>query len=281
MTTIPGRGVMFGLAMIASLGGSHAVAQADEAKVRTLFEALELPGIIAVMQQEGFTYADQLATDLLGGETGASWQATITGIYDAERMERMAFEGLVDTLDGANVDAMIAFYEAEPGRRIPPLEVSAREAMLDDEIEEAAKEIANRARAEENDRFRLAREFVEANDLIELNVMGALNSNLAFYDGLRSGGALPPEMTQDQILNEVWAQEEEIRDNTIEWVYAFVMLAYQPLAPADLQAFTAFSETDAGQQMNQALFEAFDRMFLEISRSLGAAAAEEMTTQEL
>jgi len=274
-------GALAGLGLWAALAAGPAEAQADPDKVARFFDALELPGIIAVMHQEGLDYADQIATDVIPGDPSAAWQTTIEHIYDAERMEEVALAALIDTLDGADLDAILAFYEAEPGRSIPPLEVSAREAMLDTGIEEAAKEIAASAMADETERFLLVRDFVEANDLIELNVVGALNANYAFYSGLQDGGALPPGMTEDQILADVWAQEPDIRDNTTEWVYAFLMLAYQPLSAADLETFTAFSETETGQRMNRALFEAFDRMFLEISRSLGEAAAEELTTQEL
>lgn len=274
-------GLLAGLGFWVAVGAAPAMAQADPDKVAQLFDALELPGIIAVMQQEGLDYAEQIATDLIPGDPGAAWGATIRGIYDAERMEQMALSGLIETLDGADLDSMLEFYAADPGRNIPRLEVSAREAMLNSEIEDAAKEIAAQAIAEESDRFLLVREFVEANDLIELNVVGALNANYAFYAGLQDGGALPPGMSEDQILGDVWAQEPDIRANTTEWVYAFLLLAYQPLSPAELETFTAFSETEAGQQMNRALFTAFDRMFLDISRALGAAAAEELTTQDL
>lgn len=275
------KAALAGLGLWAAMGAGPAMAQADPEKVSRLFDALALPGIVAVMHQEGLDYADQIAADLIPGDPSAGWNATIAGIYDIERMEEMALSGMIEMLDGAAIDAMLAFYDADPGRTIPQLEVSAREAMLNTEIEDAAKEIASGAIADETDRYLLVREFVEANDLIELNVMGALNANYAFFTGLQDGGALPPGMTEDQILADVWAQEPDIRTNTTEWVYAFLLLAYQPLSASDLQTFTAFSETDAGQQMNRALFEAFDRMFLDISRALGEAAAEELTTQEL
>ncbi len=58
-------------------------------------------------------------------------------------------------------------------------------------------------------------------------------------------------------------------------------MAYQPLSEADLQGYIAFSETQAGGQINRAMFESFDRLLTGISRSLGRAAAHEMTAQEL
>ena len=58
-------------------------------------------------------------------------------------------------------------------------------------------------------------------------------------------------------------------------------MAYQPLADEDLEAYIAFSETDAGKQMNSALFEAFDGLFVDVSRDLGRASSRFMLRQEL
>ena len=51
--------------------------------------------------------------------------------------------------------------------------------------------------------------------------------------------------------------------------------------PSQIQACSAFSETDAGADINRAMFVSFVRLFNGISRSLGRAAATEMTSQEL
>jgi hypothetical protein len=95
------------------------------------------------------------------------------------------------------------------------------------------------------------------------------------------GGAFPAEMTESDILSDVWAQEPEIRANTEEWIYSFLIMAYDPVAPEDIEAYIAFSETDAGRAANRAIFAAFDGMFEDISLALGRAAARYMATQEL
>ena len=55
-------------------------------------------------------------------------------------------------------------------------------------------------------------------------------------------------------------QNIDIRQNTTEWVYSFLLLAYEPLEDADLETYIAFSETGAGQDLNAAMFAAFDGM---------------------
>jgi hypothetical protein len=56
-------------------------------------------------------------------------------------------------------------------------------------------------RSEEDPAYRSSdRDFIEANDLVERNVSGALNSNFAFYRGLSDGGAFEVEIPEELML---------------------------------------------------------------------------------
>jgi len=205
----------------------------------------------------------------------------VSAIYDAQVMQtevRGAFGGAIE---GADIDALLSFFTSEQGERIVGLEVSARLALLDDAIEEASRENAVLAMADKTPRYRMIQEFVAANDLVEANVVGSLNSSYAFYIGLIDGGAMPTGITPDIALQDVWAQEPQVRSDTIEWLYSFLLMAYQPLSNAELEAYIAFSQTDAGQDLTNALFLAFNGMFDDISRALGLASSRFMVIQEL
>ena len=256
-------------------------ATAQESDTDVLFDLLMLPDIIDIMRQEGVSYGDTIGQDLFGGTPPSEWESVVGQIYNYDVMVGVVREDFETALEGEDLTPMIEFFGSEQGQMIVGLEVSARRALLDDTVEEASKEAAAIAAADDNARFALVGEFVETNNLIETNVAGALNSNLAFYMGLLDGNAFAGELTMDQILTDVWAQEGDIRDSTTEWVYSFLFMAYQPLDDADLQAYIAFSETEAGGTINRAMFVSFDRLFEGISRSLGRAAANEMTSQEL
>ena len=180
-----------------------------------------------------------------------------------------------------DVDLRLDFFGSERGQEIFQLEISARSAMLDEAVEEASKEAAAIQVMDETSRYLAIRDFIDTNDLIESNVVGALNSSYAFYMGLIDGGVMPQGVTAETALQDVWSQEPDIRQNTTEWVYAFLLLAYQPLSDDDLAAYQAFSETEAGQDLNDALFDAFDGMFEDISRALGLASSRFMQVQEL
>ena len=264
--------------MTASVGFAQT---ASQNKTEDLMAALRMPEMLQIMREEGLGYADQIANDMFPGRASGQWSAMVSEIYDVDVMYEEIYAAMSEQLDGDDVDAMIAFYEAEPGRTIVSLEVSAREALLDEAVEEASKEDAAIAAADETSRFQMVSEFVEANDLVEVNVVGALNANYAFYLGLMDGGAMPSEMTPDMALQDVWSQEGEIRQNTEEWVYSFLLMAYDPLPDEDLEALITFSRTEAGQDMNNALMIAFNGMFDDISRALGLASSRMMTSQEL
>lgn len=260
------------------------LAQAQTAgsdQTAALFEALGLPDMIAIMREEGLVYGDEIATDLLSTTTNAKWDKTVSDIYDFDRMRDGAEVALDAALAGKDVDAMLAFFTSDLGAEIIQLETSARRALLDDAVDAAAKQTAGAALEADTPRSQLVTRFVETNDLIDTNVVGAMNANFAFYMGLQDGGAFEAELTEDQILTDVNDQEPEIRQNTTEWVYGFLMMAYQPLSDEDLQAYIDFSATQPGQELNSAMFDAFDRMFVTISRELGRASAEYMAGQDI
>ena len=117
------------------------------------------------------------------------------------------------------------------------------------------------------------------NDLIEANVAGALNASYRFYAGLVEGGAI--EMTESEILADVWSQEEETRTDTTEWLYGFLLMAYQPLDADQMDAYVALSASPEGRALNRALFDAFNKMYDDISYGLGLAVAQQMRGQDL
>lgn len=256
-----------------------AVAQETDADV--LFDLLMLPDIISVMREEGMSYGATIGQDLFAGPPSDDWQAKVSHIYDFDVMVGIVREDFETSLSDVDLTPMIDFFGSDQGQMIIGLEVSARTALLDDAVEEASEEMAAAAIADDDPRMALVQEFVAVNNLIETNVAGALNSNLSFYGGLVDGGAFGGALSEEDILTDVWGQESEIRDNTTEWIHSFLFMAYQPLDDEDLHAYIAFSETDAGTDINRAMFESFDRLFNGISRSLGRAAATEMTSQEL
>lgn len=253
-----------------------AVTQDDLAR---LSEVLALPALFDVVAREGAAYGEDLRASLFPDRAAASWPAEVAAIYAPGRLLEVFLPELGRALGETPADPILAYFESPEGRQIIALELAAREAILDPAIEEAAR--ARWATLDRQDHPVAAglRAFVAANDLIEANVAGTLNSNLAFYTALAAGGGA--ETPADEILASVLAQEPEIRAETEEWVYGYLALAYEPLPEGALDRYTAFSLTPEGQALNTALFVAFDVLFVDISRQLGRAAAVRMASEEL
>ncbi|MDT0683849.1 DUF2059 domain-containing protein [Roseicyclus sp. F158] len=250
------------------------VRAADRAEVAPLAEALRIEELMAVMRAEGLAYAIELRDQLFPGEGDARWTAATREIYAMDAMTRVMVEGLVHDMSAEDVTAATRFFESDLGQRIVDLEIAAREGLMEEGVEEASHDHLDELPDADPERMKLLEAFIAANDLLEENVVGALNANLAFFEGLDAGGAYSEEWSETgSMYGDLWAQEARIRQETGEWIYSYLAMAYAPLTDSELSSYIAFSESDAGIALNTALFGAFDRLYTRISYDLGRGAA--------
>lgn len=246
----------------------------DAPQVHAIVEAMGLYDILQIMSVEQTDAAAQMEADMFPGRGGSAWQAVSASINSAERLIADFDAALpVDTFDAETTRRLTEFFTSDTGQRIAAGEVAARRAFLDPKVEEQAGEIVAEMRAENDPRLDQISRFIEVNNLLERNVSGALNANFAFFQGLSDGDAFTTDMPEELMLAEVWGQEAEIRQSSIDWLFAFLVTAYSDLSDADLDAYIALSETEAGRRLNSALFSAFDHLFETVSYDLGLAAA--------
>jgi len=257
--------------------------QAMQPDIAALSQTLNIDSLIAVMRDEGLANSAQMEADLFPGQGGAAWAVVVDNIYDAPRLREKFDTALTKALqnDPATVAVMQGFFGSALGQRIITLEVEARRTLLDDAAVETATQAWVKLQADNAPRADQIERFVQANDLIESNVMGALNANFAFYRGMAAGGAFAQPMSESDMLAEVWGQESAIRQETADWLFPFLTLAYQPLTDADLDSYIAFSVSAAGKKANAAIFAAFDAMFVHVSQELGQSAARLMAGQAI
>lgn len=251
------------------------------AELTELLAALGLDDLLPILRTEGMSYAEGLEAEMFPGRGNARWQAAVGQIYSTDRMARIMNAELAERLPPETIAPLLTFFTSEIGQRIVDLEISAREAMLDDAIDAASRERLSELKADEDPRLDMIERFVDANDLIEMNVAGALNSNLAFYRGLMEGDAFDGALTEAEMLADVWSQAEDIRSDTSEWLFAYLSMAYQPLADGELDDYIALSERPEGVALNAALFAAFDVLFSQISLDLGRGAARMMSGEDI
>ncbi len=269
------------VAAVAILIAAPAGAASDE--VAALEAALKLPDVFEVMSQEGRAYGAQLEADMFPGSGGAAWSAAVAQIYAVDRiLPRFSDEFEAELArTGADTAAMLDFFASDLGQRVTTLEISARRALLDEAVEDASRLKYDEMRAAGDPQVALVEEFVAVNGLIEANVSGAMNANYAFYQGLGDAGALGPEMSEDDIIGEIWSQEDVIRDETDIWIHSYLVMAYAPLTEAEMRDYIAFSQSEAGRALNAALFAGFDAVFVDVSRQLGRAAGGILAGRDL
>jgi Uncharacterized protein conserved in bacteria (DUF2059) len=254
-----------------------------EVTVATLAETMHLGTLFAVLRDEGIAYGQTLEADMFPGGGGPGWTAAVDAIYDAPALTSR-FTAVLDAELSSDPDALgqiIAFFATDLGQRIVGLEIDARRAFLDEAAEEAARVASDTRFADRDPRADQLRRFIEAGDLIEMNVAGSLSGNLAFMQGMSASGAYGAAVPEDQMLSDVWAQEDQVREDTTSWLYAYLGLAYQPLTDDEMQAYIDFSESPAGKRLNAALFTAFDSVFRQVSTDLGHAAGLAMLGRDI
>lgn len=248
-----------------------------------LAEALHIRDLVTILRDEGMSYAETLDEDLFPGRGGADWVRQAEIVYDLDAMQDR-FMAVFDAEMAKDPEALasaLAFFGSDRGQRILTLEMEARRALLDKSVEDAARARMDAMRADGDPRVAVLDRFVTANDLIEANVQGALNANLAFYRGMVEVGGMGDAVDEGQMLSDVWSQEDDVREETRVWLYAYLAMAYDPLSDDELDAYIAFSESAQGQRLNAALFAAFDAVFVQVSRDLGRAAALQMMGQDI
>ena len=262
---------------------SYAQTQAIQPDISALSQTLKIDALIAVMRTEGLANGKEMEADLFPGQDGAAWDVVVSRVYDTTRLHQIFDAALTKALqnDPATQAAMRDFFGTPLGQHILALEIDARKTLLDDKATEAAAKLWGKALNAKTPRAKQINRFAEINDLVESNVMGALNGNLAFYRGMNAAEAFAHPMPEADMLAEVWSQETDVRRDTTEWLFPFLMLAYQPLSDKELGKYIAFSETPAGQKANRAMFVAFDAMFVQVSKELGQSAGRLMAGQDI
>lgn len=252
---------------------------ATPVELSRLHSVLQTDALMQILSEEGLEQSEGLRADMFPGRGGVGWTATVERIYATDRLGALFRDAFAAELKTSNVAPLLEFYESETGQRVASLEVTARRAIMSEDVEAAARTAYQSIAGSGSDREALMEEFAEINGLIDRNVAGAMNANLAFYRGLGAGDGF--DMDEEQMLRDVWEQAADIRDDTEGWVFGFMTLAYEPISDDDLRAYVELTATKAGRDLNRALFAGFDAIFMDVSYALGAATARFSVGDEL
>ena len=123
--------------------------------------------------------------------------ARVEGIYAADRMQEVVTERLDAALEGADLVAIISYFESAEGQRILALELDARRAFMEVETEEAAMIRYDEAVEAGAHIVGQIETLIADSDLLERNVAGGLNANLMFYRGMADAGGTSTDSDSD------------------------------------------------------------------------------------
>ena len=258
---------------------SSPVSSATPEEVDRLAGLIGVDELIEIVRDEGLIQAGELREGMFPDASAARWEAVLDQIYDPSRLLETFNNVFSAEVGDSDITPLLDFFSDETGSRVIRLEIDARRAIMEPDVEQVAREVFLERAIDGGPRLDLLDGFVEANDLIEYNVMGAMNASLAFYRGLADGNAL--DMTEDDMLREVWGQESEIRQDSTEWLYGYMLMAYEPLVDGELQAYLDVTESEEGKMLSRTLFAGFDAVFDEVSYGLGRAAAGLMAGDDI
>ncbi|MEX0285639.1 MAG: DUF2059 domain-containing protein [Paracoccaceae bacterium] len=251
---------------------------AEQELAERLAETLRVSDVVQILHREGLEQGRQLNANMLGDTGGAYFAAQVESIYDPDDMVAALTDALAEHMSGVALQETLDFFGSPVGQRIIALEISAREAYSLPDVQEMA--VAQLEDTPESDsRLKLVRTFVEANDLVARNVEGVQAADFSFYRGLSEGGGIPRDDTG--YLATMLEGRDELLAETEEWALSFHYMAYKPLTEAEQQANIDFSLSASGQELNDALFDGFERMYNDIFYQMGRLVARSMATADL
>lgn len=264
--------------------GLQATEEPSEASLDQLWDTLQLGALMPILRDEALAEANVMQDSLFQRGGTGNWLGEVARIHDPARLEGVFRAGLRTALmqmDKAQVAAALDFYRQPTGQRLISLESSARVALLDPDTEALARETFAEAASQGAPRVARIGRLIDAADLVGPNVAGGLNAAIAFSQGFSQGGGFDMPLTEEQMLADAWGQAAMIEAETLQWMEAYLTLAYSPLSDAELEGYIGFARSPQGRALSAVLFAGFDALFRQTSYELGLAAAGQLQGREL
>lgn len=279
---------IFCLGLLIALAGPVAAqplaAPRHEQTADAVWDVMDMDSLVPILQAEALAEGEEMAATMFQGRGTGRWLDRVRAIHDPARFRRLFLAGMAEALPDADGDRLqegLAFYRGPLGRRMLALESSARAAMLDGDVEAAARDAFAHAASLGDPRAAQIGRLIEAADLVETNVAGGLNASVAFSRGFQAGGGFPMSLAEGEIIRDAWAQEPQLRADTEAWIGAYLFLAYSSLPDADLDRYIAYAASGGGQALSRLMFAGFDAVFAQTSYDMGLAAAAEIRGRRL
>lgn len=275
LATLFDTGTRVVLASVLSVSGATAVGATE---VQELYGALRLNDIVDIIHQEGVEQIDVYAENYIPPRSASQFAQQAQSIFDRKEIKSALLDGLTKLEPNQMAQALDYFTSAQ-GVFFAGLETTARAAISDDAVEEQAKEMVAQAQRNDPSRIALLEQSIETLQMVDYNIQAAQESQYSFLSELAQADVI--DFSQGEILALIAEDQSALTDMVQEWLLAFTYMAYSPATDDELLGYIAFQTSEAGQALNESLFDAFRVMDVTQSRKMGRLVASFMAAQEL
>lgn len=251
---------------------------------RLVWDTMRMDDLAPLIRDEAVADGARMAGTLFPRGGTGRWAGIVAAIHDPARLRALFVAGMAAALpatDPRDVKAGLDFYRSDLGRRLLDREIVARRAMLNPAVEDAARAAFAKARRDDDRRAGQIMRLIDSADLVEPNVVSALNAGIAFARAFQGAGGLPMPMRPEEILADAWSREPQVRAEARDWIGSYLFLAYAPLTDAQLETAIDFAASPGGRAVSRLMLAGFDAALMQVSRDMGVAAAIETRARRL
>lgn len=212
---------------------------------------------------------------------GVAWDLAARQVFPADDM----LEEIVGQMDGAlpaeNIDEMIQFFESDLGRKVTELEVAAQTGEGAARLQSEGSAILTDMIENDPARLQQYAAMVDALGIVEAQVTTAMNINFAIMTGMSASGKLPYEMSEEEILGNIAAQQDMFRADIQDNVFITFAYTYQDLSDAELAAYIDFLTSQNGRALYTNINRATEDVLSVRARAFGTRLMELQGVREL
>ena len=232
-----------------------------------------------IIRVEGIRDAQGTGEAYLSANSVERFVDQAKSVYKLDSMEKEFKRLLTENLSTSDANEILLFYRRPIGKLASELEVSARVAISETEIEEMAKTMLKEAKVLKNTRLDEIESVIKTLELVEQNLIGAYAAQFAFMYELSKLGVL--ELSRQEMIDIITNDEEKLKGEILEWLMAFSHMAYAPMSDEQFSVYNDFSKSDLGIALNKALFSVYNEMAKDQSQSLANILGEFMKSEDL
>ena len=197
----------------------------------------------------------------------------MAAIYAEDALARTFAAGFdAAALSDAEIVALSEFHTSDLGRRLAGAGIAARRDLQDPAVAEAAVRVVADRRVAGADIVAVLEAYHEATGLPDLNRLGAVATNLAFYRGLVDADLYDPPPAPSEMRAEVRGRAGALGAASDAWLEAYHLLVLDGLSRAERADLVDHTQTPAAQTAIRVIFAAFDAMHADAAYQMGSAA---------